>query len=69
MQAATVFRVHIGTVTAWRERYRQIGNVERKVRRPINKKIILEKLIEYVEAPPSFTSKKRKYSASARRQC
>ncbi len=33
-------------------RYRATGNIERKVWRPVNKKIIPEKLIEYVKAHP-----------------
>ncbi len=51
-QAAELFKVHIGTVIAWRKRYRATGNVERKVRRPVNKKIIPEKLAEYVQEHP-----------------
>ena len=52
VQAAAVFKVYIRTVIAWRKRYRTTGSVERKVRRPVNKKIIPEKLIEYVQEHP-----------------
>ena len=51
-QTAAVFKVHIGTVIAWRKCYRTTGSVERKIRRPVNKKIILEKLVDYVDAHP-----------------
>ena len=51
-QIAAVFKVHIGTVIAWCKRYRTTGTVERKLRRPVNKKIIPENLIKYVEEHP-----------------
>ena len=51
-QAAAVFKVNIGTLIGWRKRYRATGEVKIKVRRPVNKKIIPEELIEYVEAHP-----------------
>ena len=40
--------MHIGIVIAWRKRYRAAGDVAKKLRQPINKKIAPEKLIEYV---------------------
>ena len=51
-QAAAVFKVNIGTLIGWRKRYRATGDVKMKIRCPVNKKIIPEELIEYVEAPP-----------------
>ncbi len=39
-QVVSVFKVHIGTVIAWCKRYRTTGNIERKVRRSVNKKSI-----------------------------
>ena len=51
-QAAAVFKVNIGTLIGWRKRYRATGDVKMKIRCPVNKKIIPEKLIEYVEAHP-----------------
>ncbi len=52
-QTSVVFKVYIGIVIAWRKRYKTTGSVERKVRRPVNKKIIPEKLIDYAEAHPN----------------
>ena len=51
-QAAAVFKVNIGTLIGWRKRYRATGDVKMKIRRLVNKKIIPEKLIEYVEEHP-----------------
>ena len=51
-QAAAVFKVNIGTLIGWRKRYRATGDVKIKVRRPVNKKIIPEELIKYIEAHP-----------------
>ncbi len=69
-QATAVFKVHIGTVIAWRKRYKTTGNIERKVRRPVKKKIILEKRIEYMQEHPILTLKKlRKYLAAAPHLC
>ena len=51
-QAAAVFKVNIGTLIGWRKRYRATGDVKMKIRCPVNKKIIPEELIEYVEAHP-----------------
>ena len=51
-QTAGVFKVNISTVIAWKRRYEATGDVKIKVRRPVNKKIIPEELIEYVEAHP-----------------
>ena len=41
--AAAVFKVNIGTLICWSNRYRATGNVKMQVRRPVNKKIIPEK--------------------------
>lgn len=51
-QTATVFKVHPWSINHWRKKYKATGTVENKVRRPVNKKIIPEKLIEYVKAHP-----------------
>ena len=51
-QAAAVFKVNVGTLIGWRKRYRATGEVKIKVRCPVNKKIIPEKLIEYLQARP-----------------
>ena len=51
-QAAAVFKVNIGTLISWRKRYRATGDVKIKVRCPVNKKIIPENLIKYVEEHP-----------------
>ena len=51
-QAAAVFKVNIGTLIGWRKRYRATGDVKMKIRCPVNKKIIPEKLIKYVEEHP-----------------
>ena len=51
-EAAAVFKVNIGTLIGWRKRYRATGDVKMKILCPVNKKIIPEKLIEYVEAHP-----------------
>ena len=51
-QAAAVFKVNIGTLIGWRKRYRATGDVKIKIRCPVNKKIIPEKLIKYVEEHP-----------------
>ncbi len=50
---AAVFKVYIGTIIAWCKRYKTTGNIERKIRRPINNKIIPEKLVEYAESHPA----------------
>ncbi len=41
-QTAAVFDVNIALI-GWRKRYRATGDVKIKIRRPVNKKIILEK--------------------------
>ena len=51
-QTAGVFKVNISTIIAWKRRYEATGDVKIKVRCPINKKIIPEKLIKYVEEHP-----------------
>ena len=51
-QTAAVFKINISTIIAWKRRYETTGDVKIKVRRPVNKKIIPEELIEYVEAHP-----------------
>ena len=51
-QTAAVFKVNISTIIAWKRRYEATGDVKIKVRRPVNKKIIPEKLIKYVEEHP-----------------
>ena len=51
-QTARVFKVNISTIIAWKRRYEATGDVKIKVRCPVNKKIIPEELIEYVEAHP-----------------
>ena len=51
-QTAAVFKVNISTIIAWKRRYEATGDVKIKVRCPVNKKIIPEELIEYVEAHP-----------------
>ena len=51
-QAAAVFKVNIGTLIGWRKRYRATGDVKMKIRCPVNKKIIPEKLIKYIEEHP-----------------
>ena len=51
-QTASVFKVNISTIIAWKRRYEATGDVKIKVRCPVNKKIIPEELIEYVEAHP-----------------
>ena len=51
-QAAAVFKVNIGTLIGWRKRYRATGDVKMKIRCPVNKKIIPEKLIKYVQEHP-----------------
>ena len=51
-QTAGVFKVNISTIIAWKRRYEATGDVKIKVRCPVNKKIIPEELIEYVEAHP-----------------
>ena len=45
-------KVNISTIIAWRKCCRVTGDVKMKICRPVNKKIILEKHIEYVEAHP-----------------
>ena len=49
MQTAAVFKVNIGTLIDWKRRYEATGDVKIKLRRPVNNKIISEKLIKYVE--------------------
>ena len=51
-QTAAVFKVNIGTLIGWRKRYRATGDVKMKIRCPVNKKIIPEKLIKYVQEHP-----------------
>ena len=51
-QAAAVFKVNIGTLIGWRKRYRATGDVKMKIRRPVNKKIIPEEIIKYVQEHP-----------------
>ena len=51
-QAAAVFKVNIDTFIGWKKRYRATSDVKIKVRCPVNKKIIPEKLIKYVEEHP-----------------
>ena len=51
-QTARVFKVNISTIIAWKRRYEATGDVKTKVRCPVNKKIIPEKLIKYVEEHP-----------------
>ena len=51
-QGAAVFKLNIGTLIDWKKRYEATGDVKMKVCCPVNKKIIPEKLIEYVEAHP-----------------
>ena len=51
-QAAEISKVNIGTLIGWRKRYKATGDVKMKIRRPVNKKIIPEELIEYVETHP-----------------
>ena len=42
-QTASVFKVNISTIIAWKRRYEATGDVKVKIRRPVNKKIIPEK--------------------------
>ena len=53
-QAAAVFKVNIGTIIAWKKRYRATGDVKMKIRRPVNKKIIPDKhaLFDNIEQGP-----------------
>ena len=51
-QTAGVFKVNISTITTWKWRYEATGDVKIKVRRPVNKKIIPEKLIKYIKEHP-----------------
>ena len=53
-QAAAVFKVNIGILIGWRKRYRAIGDVKMKIRRPVNKKIIPDKhaLFDNIEQGP-----------------
>ena len=51
-QTAAVFKRNISTIIAWKRRYEATGDVKIKVRCPVNKKIIPEKLIKYVEEHP-----------------
>ena len=51
-QTAAVFKVNIGILIGWRKRYRATGDVKMKIRCPVNKKIIPEKLIKYEEDHP-----------------
>ena len=51
--------MHIDIVIAWRKRYGAIGNIKRKIRQPVNKKIMLEKFVEYVQGIPMPTLKNR----------
>ena len=45
-------KVNISTIIAWRKCCRATGDVKMKICRLVNKKIILEKHIEYMEAHP-----------------
>ena len=47
-----MFKVNISTIIAWKRRYRATDDIQIKIRYPVNKKIIPEKLIKYVEAHP-----------------
>ena len=47
-----MFKAHISTIIDWKRPYEATGDVKTKVHRPVNKKIIFEKLIGYVEAHP-----------------
>ena len=51
-QTASVFKINISTIIAWKRRDEATGDVKIKVRCPVNKKIIPEKLIKYVEEHP-----------------
>ena len=51
-QAAAVLKINISTIIAWKRRYEATGGVKIKVRCPVNKKIIPEKLIKYIEEHP-----------------
>ena len=51
-QTARVFKINISTIIAWKRRYEATGDVKIKVRCPVNKKIIPEKLIKYIEEHP-----------------
>jgi len=51
-QTARVFKINISTIIAWKRRYETTGDVKIKVRCPVNKKIIPENLIKYVEEHP-----------------
>ena len=51
-QTASVFKINISTIIAWKRRYKATGDVKIKVRCPINKKIIPEELIKYIEEHP-----------------
>ena len=42
-QTASIFKVNISTIIAWKRRYEATGDVKIKVRCPVNKKIIPEK--------------------------
>ncbi|MEL3905766.1 MAG: hypothetical protein P1P65_01865 [Treponema sp.] len=42
----------LGASIIGEKKYKATGNVENKAHRPVNKKIIPEKRIEYVKAPP-----------------
>ena len=48
-QTAAVFKINISTIIAWKRRYEATGDVKVKIRRPVNKKIIPEELIKYIE--------------------
>ena len=48
-QTAAVFKININTIITWKRRYEATGDVKIKIRCPVNKKIIPEKLIKYVE--------------------
>lgn len=51
-QTAAIFKVHICTVIRWVKQYEKTGDVENKVRKPVNKKINPEQLIAYVQDHP-----------------
>ena len=51
-QIAAVFELNISTIITWKKRYGTTGDAKTKIHRPVNKKIIPEKLIEYVEEHP-----------------
>ena len=58
-QTAAIFnKVHPWSIIHWRKKYKATGNVENQLRRPVNKKIISAKLLEYVKEVPMPIFKK-----------